>query len=150
MVIRAATAEDVDGIEQLVHAAFSPYIERIGRPPAPMTLDYCALVTGTGQVEVLDSDGVLAGVLVTVVESDHVFVDTVAVAPWAQGHGHGRTLLAHTEQRARALGLPEVRLYTNAAMTENLSFYPRQGYVEVDRREDAGFQRVYFVKNVPA
>ena len=148
MVIRPATVDDVDGIEQVVHAAFSPYIERIGRPPAPMTLDYRTLVVDTHQVEVLVSGAVMAGVLVTVVEPDHLFIDTVAVAPWAQGHGHGRTLLSHTESRARALGLTEVRLYTNAAMTENLRFYPRQGYLEVDRRDDMGFHRVYFAKNV--
>jgi thiosulfate/3-mercaptopyruvate sulfurtransferase len=147
-VVRPATPADVDDIEQIVTAAFSAYIDRIGRPPAPMTLDYRAMVTATDHVEVLATDGSVAGVLVTAAEPDHLFLDTVAVAPWAQGHGYGRTLLAHAEQRAREQGLREVRLYTNAAMTENLRLYPHLGYTEVDRRTVDGFHRVHFVKTL--
>jgi hypothetical protein len=40
-------------------------------------------------------------------------------------------------------------LYTNAAMSENLALYPRLGYREVDRRRDAGFDRVFFAKPTP-
>jgi hypothetical protein len=35
-------------------------------------------------------------------------------------------------------------------MTENLAFYPRLGYEEVDRRTDGGFERVFFVKRLDA
>jgi hypothetical protein len=35
----------------------------------------------------------------------------------------GTRLLALAEDRARSLHLPEIRLYTNAAMTENLAYY---------------------------
>lgn len=42
------------------------------------------------------------------------------------------------------LGLSEVRLYTNVKMTENLSYYPRRGYREVERRTENGFERVYY------
>jgi ribosomal protein S18 acetylase RimI-like enzyme len=135
-------------IDEIVTAAFSPYIDRIGRPPAPMTVDYRALVTTTDHVVVLVRDESVAGVLVTAAEPDHLFLDTVAVAPWAQGHGYGRTLLAHAEQRAREQGLGEIRLYTNAAMTENVRLYPHLGYTEVDRRTDSGFHRVHFVKTL--
>lgn len=146
--IRPATPADVVAIDEIVTAAFSPYIDRIGRPPAPMTVDYRALVTTTDHVEVLVRDESVAGVLVTAAEPDHLFLDTVAVAPWAQGHGYGRTLLAHAEQRAREQGLGEIRLYTNAAMTENVRLYPHLGYTEVDRRTDSGFHRVHFVKTL--
>jgi hypothetical protein len=45
-------------------------------------------------------------------------------------------------------GVTEVRLYTNEAMTENLSFYPRHGYRETGRAVQDGFRRVYFSKTV--
>jgi hypothetical protein len=32
-------------------------------------------------------------------------------------------------------------------MTENLSFYPRLGYIEVARRAEHGFNRVFFEKS---
>ena len=144
MVIRPATADDVHDIEQIVVAAYTPYIARIGRPPAPMAADYAHLVA-TGTVDVLVDDAV-AGVVVTVVETDHLLIENVAVAPWAQGRGHGRRLLDHAEHRARELGLPELRLYTNALMTENLQLYPKLGYIETGRLTENGFDRVYFRK----
>ncbi len=148
MLIRPATAADVPDIEQIVNDAYAPYISRIGRPPAPMTVDYHRLVATTSNASVLVEDSSVLGVIITVVEPDHLMIENVAVAPTAQGRGYGRTLLAHAEQQAHALGLSQLRLYTNAAMTENLALYPRIGYVEVDRRSEDGFERVYFTKDL--
>ena len=75
-------------------------------------------------------------------------LETVAVAPSAQGHGFGRLLLERAEHDAVDLGHTQVRLYTNEAMTENLSFYPRHGYRETHRAVSEGFRRVYFSKTV--
>ena len=112
-----------------------------------MDADY-AEVLEIANVWVLNSlDGVL-GVLVTHVMSDHLFVETVAVAATAQGHGYGAMLLARAECDARLAGRDEVRLYTNTAMTENLTFYPRHGYVETRRGREDGFDRVYYAKSV--
>ena len=44
------------------------------------------------------------------------------------------------------MGLPEVRLYTNAAMTENLEYFPRRGYRQTHRAEHDGYDRVFFAK----
>ena len=147
-VVRAATIADVAAIENIVNAAYAPYISRIGRRPAPMDVDCRTLVATTDHAWVLIDDSKLVGVIVTVAESDHLLIENVAIAPNAQGRGHGRTLLTHAERHAHELRLPQTRLYTNAAMTENLEFYPRMGYVEVDRRSEDGFDRVYFVKDV--
>ncbi|MEH3140532.1 MAG: GNAT family N-acetyltransferase [Mycobacterium kyogaense] len=133
---------------RIITEAYEPYIERIGRPPAPMTVDYGELITSTDHVHVVIDDDRVAGVLVLIDHPDHVFVDSVAVAPQHQGRGLGRVMLDFAEQRARDRGLFEVRLYTNAAMTENLALYPHLGYVEVDRHVDEGYSRVYFVKAV--
>jgi GNAT superfamily N-acetyltransferase len=72
----------------------------------------------------------------------------VAVLPAAQGRGIGARLLALAEDRARALHVPEIRLYTNAAMTENLAYYPRHGYTQTHRAQQGGFCRVFFRKRV--
>jgi ribosomal protein S18 acetylase RimI-like enzyme len=66
-----------------------------------------------------------------------------------QGTGVGRALMAHAERYAREIGRPELRLYTNAAMTENLALYSRLGYREVGRRSEHCFERVYFAKTPP-
>ncbi len=58
---------------------------------------------------------------------------SVAVAPAVQGRGLGRELMRFAEGRARALGRPTLRLFTNARMTRNLALYGRLGYVETHR-----------------
>jgi ribosomal protein S18 acetylase RimI-like enzyme len=108
------------------------------------------MIATTDHVSVIvDESDTPVGVLVTVVDTDHVLVENVAVARSAQGSGLGRRLLAHAELQARRCGLTQVRLYTNAAMTENLEMYPHLGYLEVDRRSDGGFDRVFFRKDLP-
>jgi len=146
--IRRATFDDLADIRQLVVDAYTKYIERIGRPPAPMTADYAAALEHS-RVWVLEGDGTIVGTLVTETRTDHLLLETIAVAPGAQGSGYGRLLLERAERDAAEFGLTEVRLYTNEAMTENLTFYPRHGYRETGRAVEDGFRRVYFSKAVP-
>jgi ribosomal protein S18 acetylase RimI-like enzyme len=87
-------------------------------------------------------------VLVSWVDGDSYYVDNVAVDPEAQGTGLGRLLLDVADQRAHAAGLSRVRLYTNAAMHENLHYYPRQGFIEIDRRLDEGYDRVFYERQI--
>jgi GNAT superfamily N-acetyltransferase len=68
------------------------------------------------------------------------------LAPRAQNTGLGSRLLGLAEQHALTMGLPEIRLYTNEAMTENLAYYLRHGYAETHRAEQDGFHRVFFRK----
>lgn len=89
-----------------------------------------------------------AGLIVLVPADNYLLLENVAVVPSAQGRGVGGALLRFAEEHARSLGLSEIRLYTNAAMTENLAYYPRRGYRETGRREQDGFSRVFFAKQV--
>jgi N-acetylglutamate synthase-like GNAT family acetyltransferase len=145
--IRRATTADLADLRQLITDAYEKYIERIGRPPAPMTTDYAAALEHS-RVWVLEHGDAVIGALVTEDHEDHLLLETVAVAPGAQGSGYGRLLLERAERDAAELGFSEVRLYTNEAMTENLSFYPRHGYRETGRAVQDGFRRVYFSKTV--
>jgi N-acetylglutamate synthase-like GNAT family acetyltransferase len=145
--LRRATAADAPAIAQLIEGAYEKYIQRIGRRPAPMDADHPALID-TANVWVLAHEGKLLGSLTTVVMDDHLFLDSIAVAPDAQGCGYGALLLRRAEDDAREAGMTEVRLYTNAAMTENLALYPRFGYVETHRGGQDGFRRVFFTKKL--
>jgi len=144
--IRRAVAADQPGVTRVVTAAFRPYVDRVGRPPAPMTADYIAVIARS-RVWVVDDAGI-AAVLVAEDRGDHLYIDTVAVAPERQGCGYGKQLLSWAESDARGLGLPELRLVTNEAMTENLTFYPRRGFVETGRGQQDGYHRVFFTKVV--
>src|SRR5882757_548988 len=146
-VLRRATGDDIDAIEGLVAESFGKYVERIGKPPAPMLADYAGLLD-TSRIWVLERRDAVIAVLVTQHHGDHLLLDTVAVAPGAQGGGHGRRLLERAERDAVEQGLTEVRLVTNQAMTENLAFYPRHGYRETGRGVQDGYRRVFFSKSI--
>jgi GNAT superfamily N-acetyltransferase len=145
--LRRATAADAATIAALAEAAYEKYVERIGRRPAPMDADYAALIDDAN-VWVLTSDDRLLGSLVTIVNDDHLLLDAITVAPNAQGRGYGALLLRRAEDDAQEAGLTEVRLLTNAAMTENIAMYPRFGYVETHRGGQDGFRRVFFRKRL--
>jgi ribosomal protein S18 acetylase RimI-like enzyme len=144
--IRPAHPADILVIRDLVQRAYGPYVERIGRQPAPMDDDYAEKVR-QGHAFVAEDTGVV-GLIVLIHKPDHVLIENVAVDPNRKGSGIGRALLAFAETSARKSGILTLRLYTNAAMTENLAFYPRLGYQEVDRRTDDGFERVFFSKRI--
>lgn len=144
---RPAQPDDVAAVHGLVQAAYGHYPALLGVAPAPMTADYAALVA-TGSVQVAELDGAVVGVLVLEPHPDHLLIENVAVAPSAQGHGVGSSLLALAEREATERGLAELRLYTHERMTENLAYYPRRGYVETHRTDDGTFHRVHFAKRL--
>jgi GNAT superfamily N-acetyltransferase len=147
VVVRRAEPDDAAALRAVAEAAYQRYVPRIGRKPAPMTADYAAIVRD-GQAWVAVEHGRIAGFVVLVARPDHLLLENVAVRPAAQGRGIGARLLALAEDQARRLHPGEIRLYTNEAMTENLAYYPRHGYVETHRAEQDGFQRVFFRKRL--
>ena len=145
--IRRASAGDVAAAAAITRAAYSTYVERIGREPAPMAADFGALIEA-GDVWVATDRDQVVGVLVLQLQDAALLLESVAVDPAHQGRGIGRSLIDHAERVAREQGLGAVDLYTNALMTENLRLYPSLGYEVVDRRREDGFDRVYFRKSL--
>jgi GNAT superfamily N-acetyltransferase len=145
LTVRPASASDVAALRAVAEAAYRGYVPRIGRPPAPMTADYAAAVA-SGLAWVATRDDTVVGLLVLLPRPGHLLLENVAVLPSEQGRGTGSQLLAFAEEEARRRGLPEIRLYTNEAMTENLGYYARRGYTETHRARDEGFSRVFFRK----
>jgi ribosomal protein S18 acetylase RimI-like enzyme len=145
--LRRALSADVPSLVKVANAAYGRYVARIGRPPAPMTADYDRLME-QAEIWVAEDETELVGMLVLIENPGHLLLDNVAIIPSAQGRGIGAGLLRQAEKRALELGLTEIRLYTNAAMTENLAYYVRHGYVETHRAEQDGFQRVFFSKRI--
>jgi len=146
-MIRPARSADADWARAVVRRAYALYVPRMGKEPAPMLADYGALIAA-GEVYVLEDAGAPAALIVIYPKEDALFIENIAADPSAQRKGHGRTLLAFAEREAQRLGLKFLRLYTNAAMTENLTYYPSLGFRETERREEDGYKRVFFEKRV--
>ncbi|KAJ6013405.1 acetyltransferase protein [Penicillium herquei] len=148
LTIVRASSEHVPAIKAMVDAAYSKYIERIGKPPAPMTADYDT-ITQTSDVFVLQNEmkETVGSIVLSVNRAtDSIEIDNIVVGPTSQGRGYGRVLLDCAQEVARSQGCTALTLYTNVKMYENLTMYPKMGFLETARRTEDGFERVYFRK----
>jgi ribosomal protein S18 acetylase RimI-like enzyme len=139
--IRGAIAGDAARMRAIALAAYAKYVPRIGREPAPMAADYEAAVAANRAV--IGTAGSVLGYMIGWPETDAYFIDNIGVDPACQGGGLGRRLIDHAVSQADGLGLPALRLYTNALMSENLAMYAHIGFVETHRSVEKGFHRVY-------
>jgi GNAT superfamily N-acetyltransferase len=144
-MIRPALPTDQERIEAIVEAAYSPYLTRMNRKPAPMVDDYAARIAA-GQTHVLEEDGAIVGILVLEPGDGFLLLDNIAVDPACHGRGLGKRLMDFTEDEARRQGYRAVELYTNEVMVENITRYLHLGYVETKRERVAGYDRVYLRK----
>ena len=145
--IRPAAPADAEAIRALTRAAYSKWVALIGREPLPMQADYERAIREHA-VDLLVVGRALTGLIETILYADHLWIESVAVAPERQGRGYGRLLLAHAERRAVQSGRTEVRLLTNQAFAANLELYARSGYA-IDRTEPfRGGVTVYMRKRI--
>ena len=145
--IRAATADDVSAITEIVGEAYRHYIARIGKPPGPMLDDYAVRVS-EGGVWVLEDGVAVAGIIVLLHAPDYLLLDNIAISPARQGLELGRRLLAFAEAEALRRGHRAIRLYTHQTMVENQRLYTSIGYEETGRGTEAGYDRVFMRKRL--
>ncbi|KAF7556388.1 hypothetical protein G7Z17_g1437 [Cylindrodendrum hubeiense] len=149
--ITKANVEDIPAIKAIVNDAYSKYVERIGKEPAPMTTDYYE-VLNTHDIFVLKTDTTktIVGsiVLATDIDSNSIKINNLVVDTAAQGRGYGRVLMNYAEGLARSQGLAALTLFTNIKMYENLGLYAKMGFVETERKTESGYERVYFRKDL--
>ncbi len=144
-VLRRATERDAAAVTACIHHAFGHYVERIGRKPGPMLMDYEQEIR-EHQVFVVEENGRIVGALVLCIKDEGFLLDVIAVEPHYQGTGVGRLMLEFSESEARRQGYQSIYLYTHEKMTENQALYSKIGYIEYDRRFEYGLARVYMRK----
>lgn len=132
--IRIAHLFDVLAVQDISAEAYIPaYQAIIGAAPKPAHEDYTDRIK-RGEVWILDLEDGPCGVVVLELSAEYLLIYSIAVRPQYQGRGYGKLLLAFAEQQATATGLPEVRLYTNRRMEQNVAFYRNSGYSETGTR----------------
>jgi GNAT superfamily N-acetyltransferase len=143
--LRRATVDDLPAIRAVINAAYARYLPRMDKPPGPMLRDYGPSVeAGTTWV----TGSPVTAVLTLYPREDHLYVENIAVDPSAQGRGLGRVLMEFAEQEAARHGLGRLALVTHETMTENQAIYAKLGYVEIERRTDEGYRRVFMEKSL--
>lgn len=146
-VLEQAKKEDVNLIKRMIDAAYSMYIERLGKPPAPMNMDIEELVN-MRELYVLRINSETVGAVRLSKMLDSIVIDDLVVEPGKQGRGLGRVLMAFADKMAREEGMTALTLYTNEKMHENIALYNKLGFQEVARKAQDGFDRVFFRKDL--
>lgn len=131
MTIRLAQDHEAAVVTECVHAAFSKWIEVIGRKPRPMEADFATLIAQKF-VYVLSENQKILGIIALWPQENTIYIDTVAVFPEWQKHGIGRQLLDFAESHAQSLGIPTLSLCTNEKMQSNRAYYLKLGYSQVN------------------
>jgi len=145
MIIRRAEAKDVDTLAKLAIAAYEVYVSRKGLILPQMSYDYAKIVEEE-QIYVIDEGGTVVSMLTLTPQDLYLLLRNLATFPQYQGRGYGRRFLEFAEGEARRLRLPEMRLWTNEKLVENITYYLKFGFVETHRATTDGYARVYMSK----
>ena len=146
---RRATFADMHHVWHIVYHADSAYIPLLGRTPPTFLEDFDTHINNRNLWLLDGADGVTAMVVLTPAE-DHLMVQALCVDPAHQGQGLGQQTLAFSEAKARELGLPELRLYTNSKMARNIKIYRQWGFRETHREGYSWGKRVHMRKQLKA
>ncbi|MDB6353667.1 GNAT family N-acetyltransferase [Trichococcus sp. K1Tr] len=147
MDIRIAVEDDRQAILACVDDAYGMYIDRIGKKPAPMLADYAELISKSLVYVATDKDQI-QGLIVLLLKENYLLIENVAVRNLFQGQGIGRRLIEFAFTSAKEAGTQEVRLYTNELMSENLLYYAKLGFIQLNRSTEDGYRRVHMSKSL--
>ncbi|SHI80104.1 GNAT family N-acetyltransferase [Wenxinia saemankumensis] len=136
----------------LLHRAFAYMEGRIDPPSSLLRLDAAAMdvPARAGEVWAL-GDPVRATVTLTPQEGA-LYLGKLAVDEAARGRGLARGLVDLAGARARALGLPRLRLQVRVELTGNQRAFSAMGFVEVARHAHPGYASptsITFEKDLP-
>jgi N-acetylglutamate synthase-like GNAT family acetyltransferase len=142
---RRATSADATAVREITRAAYAKWIPVIGREPKPMTANYEQAVA-EHVIDLLEEGGRPIALIEMIPRPSHLLIENVAVLPDRHGEGIGGLLLRRASAVARSLGLSELRLYTNALFSANISFYAHRGFEEFLREPHAAGGEVVHMK----
>lgn len=129
---------EIAGVHALLQEAFAYMEDRIDPPSSLGRMTVEALARQAGTDELWVAPGPLACMILTR-KADHLYLGKLAVADMARGTGLARALVEHAADRARELGLPEIRLQTRVELVENQAIFQRFGFVEIGRTAHPGY-----------
>ena len=142
-MIRHAKLSDLHQVRYLAQTSFAPYAVGMGQQAAPMSADFRDLAE-EGRLYVYMVENAVRGFITFHIDGPDVHVEAMAVSAKFRRQGIGRSMLDYADKEGLKAGCRRVILYTNVLMFENIAYYLGKGFQETDRREEEGFDRVYF------
>ena len=145
--IRAALVDDSAAIAELVRLAFS-WQPRPTNPPSSALKETAATITnhlGRGGGAVLESGGVIVGVVLWNEEDGAFYISRLSVHPELRRQGIARILMDEAERQARQQGFSRMTLGVRLELEENRRFFRSCGFVDVALRSHEGFSEPTWV-----
>lgn len=133
--------DDLAEIVALVHRAFGEY-RGVLKPESGAlseTVESLATRLEKNRLFLAMEAGRLRGAVFATRKGDAVYIDRLSVDPETRGSGIAKRLIEVVEAHARESGAARVTLGVRLALTQNISFFQRLGFVETGRQAHAGF-----------
>jgi ribosomal protein S18 acetylase RimI-like enzyme len=145
--IRAAEVNDAAAIADLVRRAFSTQ-SRPTNPPSSALNETAAtivdhLVCGGGAV--LESGGVIVGVVLWNEEEGALYISRLSVHPEHRRRGIARALVDDAEREARRRGLTRMTLGVRLELEDNRRLFRSCGFEDAELRSHEGFSEPTWV-----
>jgi ribosomal protein S18 acetylase RimI-like enzyme len=145
--IRAVQAGDAAAVADLVRLAFSAQ-PRPTNPPSSALQETAAtiiehLTRGGGAV--LESGGVIAGLVLWNEDEGAFYISRLSVHPERRGQGMARALMEEAEREARRQGFSRMTLGVRLELEENRRFFRSCGFVDASLRSHEGFSEPTWV-----
>ncbi|WP_193184182.1 GNAT family N-acetyltransferase [Nisaea sediminum] len=133
--------DDLAEIVALVHRAFAEY-RGVLKPESGAlseTVESLAKRLEKNRLFLAEEVGKFRGAVFATRKGDAVYLDRLSVDPEARGRGIAKRLIEVVERHARETGAVRVTLGVRLALSQNISFFQRLGFVETGRQAHAGF-----------
>jgi ribosomal protein S18 acetylase RimI-like enzyme len=145
--LREATEADVETVASLVRAAFEEYRGRLD-PPSGAHAETAATVRDkmkSDRIILAFAEDVPAGCVFYRPGEGHLYFFRLAVLPRYRRQGLGQLMIEQVEQRARAMGLPRLRLGVRIVLDRQRAYYERLGYRVVESASHSGYTEPTYV-----
>lgn len=141
LTLRDAAEDELPAALAVIQAAFEEHRTRLD-PPSGVhreTVASLRAALGGGHVLLAELEGAIIGCVLYRAEADHMYLGRLAVLPAHRRRGVGQALIAEVEARARARGLPRVRLGVRVGLPELRDRYERAGYRVISEHRHTGY-----------
>lgn len=145
LFFRLAQIDEFDDVVNCIKLSFSPYTKVLGQTPAALKKDYQKSIR-LKKVHVAEYNGAIVGTIVIDRNKDLVTVTSLSVLPKYRGKKIGLGLMQFSEDLSRKMGITKITLFTNVLLENNIFFFKKAGYIEMNRSIEEGYERVYFEK----
>ena len=142
--LRRANSQDALALALCVDAAYRHHLSQKGKLASTLEAYYTQLIALYQVWVAVDKEEIIGG-MVLVPKEYHMLLANIVVRPEHQGKGVGRALLELADDEALSQGYPEIHLYTDKAMTENIDMYRRSGWTEIQSGGQRG-RRIFMRK----